>query len=109
MRRLVGLYKVYDVVELTEDVPESGLKKGDQGVVVDIGIGRGTALMTIELYEEFQDDERDQLPSLRLEYGKQPPIRIIDVLDFPAPSPSFNVFPDDHRFVNIVLPRELPK
>jgi hypothetical protein len=112
MRRLIGLYKEYDIIEVTEDVyddrPEWRLKKDDIGTLISLVIGRGGASATIELHDEYWDSSETSLDSpirmVELEIEVQPPIRAIDAaIELQDNCDSFNVFPDDHRFINIEL------
>ena len=112
MRRLFGLYKEYDIVELTDDVPESNLKRGDTGTIVSIGVGRGGASFYIELFDgywdESEDSDEDQGRWLEVELFVQPPIKIIDLyFEDGTSGDSYNVFPDTRTFINIDLPKRV--
>ena len=104
MRRLRGLYKEYDVVGLTEDVPDANLKKGDIRTIMGITIPRG--LQLAELFIELSDaccEEEDPCRYLEIYEGILPPLEIISSWpEGQRDCDTFNVYPDDRKYIQIL-------
>lgn len=106
MRRLIGLYKEYDIVEIMEDDPNGKYKAGEIGVVVSISEARDrqSAELCIEMDNSTAPEGEDPIRWVVIEKYKTPPIEIVDVFfSDRSYGDTFNVFPDDRRFVNIPL------
>lgn len=110
MRRLIGLFKEYDIVEILTDDPNGRYKAGESGVIVSISEARDrqSAEIVIELDNAMLSEGEDPLRWVVTEKFKAPPIRIIDLyFEDGTSGDSYNVFPDTRTFVNIDLPKRV--
>ncbi len=110
MRRLIGLFKEYDIVEILTDDPNGRYKAGESGVIVSISEARDrqSAEIGIELDNATLSEGEDPLRWVVIEKFKVPPIKVVDIF-FPdgTSGDTFNVWPDDRTYINIDLPRHI--
>ncbi len=111
MRRKIGLFKEYDIVEFTADDPDGQYFAGESGVIVSMNGARpwSRAEFTIERNESDVLDGEDFLRCIVVTAGTHPPLRIIDTFfgTKKVEGDTFDSLPDDRRFINIELQPEI--
>ena len=62
-------YQAYDVIPIPEDIPEIGVKKGDEGVVENLSLSHNTVVASVRVYHSTRQSKG--MVDMRIKPGEE--------------------------------------
>lgn len=62
-------YQEYDVIPIPEDIPELGVKKGEEGVVENLSLSRDTVVASVRVYHSTRQSKG--MVDMRIKPGEE--------------------------------------